>query len=125
MSVIWITHDLGIVAGMVDRIIVMYAGHVMENALVDELYARPRHPYTLGLLGAIPRLDAAGSTRLQPIPGLPPDLANPPQGCPFVPRCPFRIEKCVNERPAPILVALQHHSACWVDVSQVTHERAA
>jgi oligopeptide transport system ATP-binding protein len=127
MSVIWITHDLGIVAGMVDRIIVMYAGHVMENAPVDEIYADPRHPYTLGLLGAIPRLDKGGSKRLTPIPGLPPDLANPPQGCPFVPRCPFRIEKCVIERPAPMPVAPQHYSACWVDVTQVrraSHERA-
>jgi oligopeptide transport system ATP-binding protein len=128
MSVIWITHDLGIVAGLADRIIVMYAGHVMENAKVQELYANPRHPYTLGLLGAIPRLDMAGSKRLQPIPGLPPDLANPPQGCPFVPRCPFRIEKCYTERPAPMPVAPQHYSACWVDVTQIrsaSHEHAA
>lgn len=117
MSVIWITHDLGIVAGLVDRITVMYAGHVMENASVDELYANPRHPYTLGLLGAIPRLDGGGRKRLTPIPGLPPDLANPPQGCPFVPRCPFRIDKCVTERPAPMPVGPKHFSACWVDVS--------
>jgi oligopeptide transport system ATP-binding protein len=118
MSVIWITHDLGIVAGMVDRIIVMYAGHIMENALVDELYATPRHPYTLGLLGAIPRLDLAGSKRLQPIPGLPPDLANPPLGCPFVPRCPFRLPKCQTERPTLMPIGPQHASACWVDVTQ-------
>jgi oligopeptide transport system ATP-binding protein len=117
MSVIWITHDLGIVAGLADRIVVMYAGHIMENAPAEELYEHPRHPYTLGLLGAIPRLDAGGSRRLSPIPGLPPDLANPPAGCPFVPRCPFRIEKCFTERPAPMPVAPQHYSACWVDVS--------
>jgi oligopeptide transport system ATP-binding protein len=123
MSVIWITHDLGLVAGMVDRIIVMYAGHIMENAPVRELYAHPRHPYTLGLLGAIPRLDAGGSKRLRPIPGLPPDLANPPDGCPFVPRCPFRVERCFAERPAPMPVAPQHYSACWVDVSQVTESK--
>ena len=119
MSVIWITHDLGIVAGLVDRIIVMYAGHVLENAPVADLYADPRHPYTLGLLNAIPRLDTAGSKRLTPIPGLPPDLANPPAGCPFVPRCPFRIEKCAIERPTPLPVAPNHDSACWVDVTQV------
>ncbi len=123
MSVIWITHDLGLVAGMVDRIIVMYAGHIMENAPVRELYARPRHPYTLGLLGAIPRLDAGGSKRLTPIPGLPPDLANPPDGCPFVPRCPFRIERCFAERPAPRPMAPEHHSACWVDVTQVIESK--
>jgi oligopeptide transport system ATP-binding protein len=119
MSVIWITHDLGIVAGLADRIIVMYAGHVMENAPIDELYADPRHPYTLGLLNAIPRLDTAGSKRLTPIPGLPPDLASPPAGCPFVPRCPFRIAKCAVERPTPTPVAPNHYSACWVDVTQV------
>jgi len=119
MSVIWITHDLGIVAGLADRIIVMYAGHVMENAPIEELYDHPRHPYTLGLLGAIPRLDAGSSKRLTPIPGLPPDLANPPQGCPFVPRCPYRIDKCFDERPAPMPVAPNHYSACWVDVTQV------
>ena len=127
MAVIWITHDLGIVAGLADRIIVMYAGHIMENAPADELYDNPRHPYTLGLLGAIPRLDAAGARRLAPIPGLPPDLANPPLGCPFVPRCPYRIEKCAKDRPAPMPVGPQHYSACWVDVSSVgspSHDRA-
>jgi len=119
MSVIWITHDLGIVAGLADRIIVMYAGHVMENAPAADLYDDPRHPYTLGLLGAIPRLDIGKSKRLTPIPGLPPDLANPPQGCPFVPRCPFRIERCLTERPAPRLVAENHYSACWLDVDDL------
>jgi oligopeptide transport system ATP-binding protein len=125
MAVIWITHDLGIVAGLADRIIVMYAGHIMETSPAEELYDNPRHPYTLGLLGAIPRLDAGGNRRLAPIPGLPPDLANPPQGCPFVPRCPYRIEKCFTERPAPMPVDAavrpvpQHFSACWVDVSAV------
>jgi oligopeptide transport system ATP-binding protein len=121
MAVIWITHDLGIVAGLADRIIVMYAGHIMENAPAEALYDDPRHPYTLGLLGAIPRLDLGSSKRLTPIPGLPPDLANPPQGCPFVPRCPFRIDRCLTERPAPMLVADKHYSACWVDVPKVRH----
>jgi oligopeptide transport system ATP-binding protein len=127
MAVIWITHDLGIVAGLADRIIVMYAGHIMENSPAEELYDHPRHPYTLGLLGAIPRLDAGGNKRLAPIPGLPPDLANPPQGCPFVPRCPYRIEKCFAERPSAMPVAPQHFSACWVDVSDVkspSHDHA-
>jgi oligopeptide transport system ATP-binding protein len=127
MAVIWITHDLGIVAGLADRIIVMYAGNIMENSPAEELYDNPRHPYTLGLLGAIPRLDAGSSRRLAPIPGLPPDLANPPQGCPFVPRCPYRIDKCVTERPTAMPVGPQHYSACWVDVSSVrspSHDHA-
>ena len=127
MAVIWITHDLGIVAGLADRIIVMYAGHIMENSPAEELYDHPRHPYTLGLLGAIPRLDAGGNKRLAPIPGLPPDLGNPPQGCPFVPRCPYRMEKCFNERPPALPVGPQHYSACWVDVSDVrspSHDHA-
>jgi oligopeptide transport system ATP-binding protein len=119
MAVIWITHDLGIVAGLADRIIVMYAGHIMENAPAEALYDDPRHPYTLGLLGAIPRLDMGANKRLTPIPGLPPDLANPPRGCPFVPRCPFRIDRCRTERPAPMLVADKHYAACWVDVPKV------
>jgi oligopeptide transport system ATP-binding protein len=124
MSVIWITHDLGIVAGMADRIIVMYAGHIMENAPAEELYENPRHPYTLGLLGAIPRVDASGgSRRLSPIPGLPPDLAHPPQGCPFVPRCPYREERCFSERPTVMPVqsasGAPHFAACWVDVTKV------
>lgn len=126
MSVIWITHDLGLVAGMVDRIIVMYAGHIMENASVRELYASPRHPYTLGLLNAIPRLDLAGSKRLQPIPGLPPDLSNPPKGCPFVTRCHYRLDKCQHEKPSLDKVSTDHYVACWVDVTQITpaHEAA-
>jgi oligopeptide transport system ATP-binding protein len=118
MAVIWITHDLGIVAGLADRIIVMYAGHVMETAPAEELFARPSHPYTLGLLGAIPRLDMGASQRLRPIPGLPPDLANPPQGCPFVPRCPYRVERCAVERPTAMPVAPQHLSACWVKAAE-------
>jgi oligopeptide transport system ATP-binding protein len=124
MAVIWITHDLAIVAGLADSIIVMYAGHLMETAPVEELYENPRHPYTLGLLKAIPRLDAGGSRRLSPIPGLPPDLANPPQGCPFAPRCTYRIEKCLTERPSLMPVAAsaagqRHLSACWIDVSDI------
>jgi len=111
------------VAGLADRIVVMYAGHVMETAPVGELYANPRHPYTLGLLGAIPRLDMAGSKRLQPIPGLPPDLGNLPAGCPFVARCPYRIERCGVERPEVQPVGPQHFSACWVNVTEVGSSR--
>jgi oligopeptide transport system ATP-binding protein len=118
MSVIWITHDLGIVAGLVDRVIVMYASNIVEMASVDELYENPHHPYTFGLLNAIPRLDTAGQKRLTPIPGKPPDLANQPQGCPFAPRCPYRIQQCLHEKPPLRQVRESHYSACWLDINQ-------
>ncbi len=114
MAVIWITHDLGVVAGMADRVIVMYAGRIVEQSAVGELYANPRHPYTLGLLKSIPRLDETRKEKLEPIEGLPPDLVNYPTGCPFAPRCPYAIQKCLEERPplAPT-TSTKHLSACW------------
>ncbi|MCW5851914.1 MAG: ABC transporter ATP-binding protein [Anaerolineae bacterium] len=114
MAVIWITHDLGVVAGMADRVIVMYAGRIVEQAPVGELYASPRHPYALGLLKSIPRLDEIRKEKLEPIEGLPPDLINYPTGCPFAPRCPYAIQKCLEERPplAPT-TSTKHLSACW------------
>jgi oligopeptide transport system ATP-binding protein len=115
-AVILITHDLGVVAGIADRILVMYAGHIAERAPTDELFANPRHPYTLGLLASVPRLDDVGVNELQTIPGAPPDMLNPPQGCPFQPRCPFVIEKC-QTYPPDITVGRQHTAACWVDVT--------
>jgi len=123
-AVILITHDLGVVAGTTDRVLVMYAGHIAETASTDELFANPRHPYTLGLLGAIPRLDDDSTGELQTIPGSPPDLLNPPSGCPFQPRCPFAIEKCAQYPPVTP-VGPQHYSACWVDVTDpAAQERA-
>ncbi len=113
MAVIWITHDLGVIAGLADRINVMYAGFVIETAQVKELFANPLHPYTLGLLGSIPRLDAARKSKLTPIEGLPPDLIQMPKGCPFYPRCKFRTEKCLTENPPLDTVALRHATACW------------
>lgn len=118
MAIIWITHDLGIVAGLADRVLVMYAGYLIESASVKEIYADPRHPYTLGLLGSIPRLDAERKKKLTPIEGLPPDLIDPPPGCPFVPRCRFAIEQCLAENPTLQPVALNHHVACWVDTKR-------
>ena len=115
-AVILITHDLGVVAGVTDRTLVMYAGHIAESAATDELFANPRHPYTLGLLASVPRVDDAGRNELSTIPGSPPDLLNPPKGCPFQPRCPFRIEKC-QEYPPYENVGPGHVSACWVDVT--------
>jgi oligopeptide transport system ATP-binding protein len=115
-AVILITHDLGVVAGIADRILVMYAGHIAERASTEELFANPRHPYTLGLLASVPRLDDVGVNELQTIPGVPPDMLNPPEGCPFQPRCPFAIEKC-QTFPPDITVGRQHTAACWVDVT--------
>ena len=124
MSVIWITHDLGVVAGLANRVAVMYAGHIVEMAPVRELYAHPSHPYTLGLLGSIPRLDEARKRKLTPIEGLPPDLIEEPKGCPFAPRCQFQkkyhIDRCLVENPALILVGHEHSAACWFDVQRGT-----
>jgi oligopeptide transport system ATP-binding protein len=119
MAVIWITHDLGVVAGMAQRVIVMYAGFIVEESDVSDIYARPRHPYTLGLLRSIPRLDLGRQKRLIPIDGLPPDLLEPPTHCPFAPRCQFAQDKCWQENPPLVEVAPHHKAACWVDISGV------
>ena len=116
MAVIWITHDLGIIAGLAERVNVMYAGYIIETADVKDLYGDPRHPYTLGLLGSIPRLDAQRKTKLTPIEGMPPDLIDMPPGCPFAPRCRFALDKCLSENPALETVGRRHLAACWVDV---------
>ncbi|MGQ9627876.1 MAG: ABC transporter ATP-binding protein [Anaerolineae bacterium] len=116
MAVIWITHDLGIIAGLVERVIVMYAGHIVETAGVKEVYKDPRHPYTRGLLSSIPRLDEARKEKLTPIDGLPPDLIDPPPGCPFAPRCSYVIERCWEENPSLEEVGDGHRIACWVDI---------
>ena len=119
MAIIWITHDLGVVAGMAQRVIVMYSGYVVEESGVDDIYANPRHPYTLGLLRSIPRLDLGRQKRLIPIEGLPPDLLELPNQCPFAPRCSFAVEKCWQENPPLEEVGPGHRSACWVDISGV------
>jgi oligopeptide transport system ATP-binding protein len=118
MAIIWITHDLGVVAGLADRMMVMYAGHVVEEAPVKEVYADPRHPYTLGLIGSLPRLDELRQDRLTSIEGLPPDLIALPPGCPFEPRCVYSIDKCREVRPQLEPVGPRHRIACWVDVTQ-------
>ncbi len=123
-SVVLITHDLGVVAGLADRILVMYAGHIAESASTDELFANPRHPYTLGLLGSIPRLDAPRGSELVTIPGSPPDLLHPPEGCPFQPRCPFRVEQC-KTYPPDRPVGPNHTAACWVDVTSPAEQARA
>ncbi len=118
MAIIWITHDLGIIAGLADRVLVMYAGYIIESASVKDVYGDPRHPYTLGLLRSIPRLDAERKEKLTPIEGVPPDLIEPPPGCPFAPRCSYAIDKCLEENPPLETVALNHQAACWVDVRE-------
>ena len=117
MAIIWITHDLGIVAGLAERVVVMYAGFLIEEASVKDLYGDPRHPYTLGLLRSVPRLDQTVKEKLIPIEGLPPDLIDLPPGCPFAPRCEFAIERCLTENPHLETVAPRHRVACWVDIT--------
>ncbi len=114
MAVIWITHDLGIIAGLAHRVIVMYGGFFVEEAPVRELYANPRHPYTIGLLGSLPRVDVEKRRSLASIDGLPPVLFNRPASCPFAPRCKFAIERCHLENPSLEEVAPGHRVACWV-----------
>ena len=115
MAIIWITHDLGIVAGLAQRVIVMYGGYIIEEAPVRELYANPRHPYTIGLLGSLPRVDEKEHTRLFSIEGQPPVLYQKPESCPFAPRCKWAIEHCWKENPMLDSVAPEHRIACWVD----------
>lgn len=112
-ALIIITHALGVVAGMTDRIIVMYAGHIVEAARTDDLFENPKHPYTLGLLKSIPRLDAERKTRLDPIRGVPPDLIDVPQGCPFAERCDYLVASCQEQIPGLVKVGEDHEVACW------------
>jgi oligopeptide transport system ATP-binding protein len=112
-GVIMITHSMGVVAGMADRVQVMYAGHIVETASTEEIFANPRHPYTVGLMKSIPRLDARTKSKLEPIRGLPPDLIDLPDICPFVPRCNYAQEKCEQKNPPLLEVKPGHFSACW------------
>jgi oligopeptide transport system ATP-binding protein len=124
MAVIWITHDLGVVAGLADRVNVMYAGFIVEKGTVDDIYKDPRHPYTLALLKSLPRVDRSSDDRLATIPGFPPNLLDLPEGCPFAPRCDYVIERCGQENPELTLASvgggtaapLGHEVACWIDV---------
>ena len=118
MAVIWITHDLGIIAGLADRVMVMYGGYIIEEAPVKELYKNPRHPYTIGLIGSLPRVDEKEHTRLTSIDGLPPVLYENPSSCPFAPRCSHVVEHCWKENPSlsPLGADKEHRIACWIDV---------
>lgn len=114
MSIIFITHDLGVVAELCSRVLVMYGGLVMEEAPIDELFERPAHPYTMGLLRSIPSVKQDKSQRLTPIPGSPPDMLHPPAGCPFAARCAYARRVCADQRPAYIQVGAGHRSMCWL-----------
>jgi oligopeptide transport system ATP-binding protein len=116
MTIIWITHDLGVVAGLADRVIVMYAGYIVEEARVDELFEEPHHPYTLALLSALPRVDRRRDKRLKSIPGAPPNLLVEPHGCPFAQRCDYVFERCRQEMPLLSTIAPDHQIACWIDI---------
>jgi oligopeptide transport system ATP-binding protein len=115
MAIIWITHDLGVVAGLAERVNVMYAGYVVEESKVRDIYQSPEHPYTLGLLKSLPRLDMQEKKRLVSIEGVPPVLFKIPKFCPFVSRCTFRVEKCLQENPPLLAVGKDHKAACWVN----------
>ncbi|MCL5959841.1 MAG: ABC transporter ATP-binding protein [Chloroflexi bacterium] len=117
-AVIMITHDLGVVAGMTDRVIVMYAGKIVETAPTPDLYAHPKHPYTIALMKSVPRLDEERRDKLYVIEGLPPDLIDPPEGCRFAPRCSSRNDKCLDQTPQLTQVSDRHFVACWVDASK-------
>jgi oligopeptide transport system ATP-binding protein len=108
-----ITHSMGVVAGVADRTQVMYAGSIVETAATETIFADPRHPYTVGLMRSIPRLDAREKERLEPIRGMPPDLIDLPDMCPFAPRCSYARESCRHKKPPLLEVAPGHLSACW------------
>ncbi len=112
-AVLIITHDLGVVADLCDRVMVMYAGQIIETGTGDEIFDKPHHPYTRGLMQSVPRLGPAVRHRLTPVEGMPPDLIAPPQGCRFRPRCPSAFEKCIETPPAFDLGG-EHLSACWL-----------
>lgn len=113
MTTMLITHDLGVVATVCDKVAVMYGGLIMEYGTVDEIFYHPRHPYTMGLLGSIPHVDGGEKRRLIPIDGTPPDLINPPKGCPFSTRCKYCMSICTREQP-PYYAEDKHRTMCWM-----------
>ena len=114
MSIIMITHDLGVVAAMCEKIAVMYAGHIVEYGTTDEIFYQPGHEYTKGLINSIPKLNTAEHERLVPIEGTPVDLLNPPAGCPFAPRCKNCMKICLNKMPPRTELSDTHYTYCWL-----------
>ncbi len=115
-ALLLITHNLGVIARYADRVNVMYAGRIVEKGIARDIYEQPRHPYTVGLLKSVPRLDVAVKQRLVPIEGVPPDLANLPKGCAFAERCTHLIDRCKEEMPSLVPLSDKHEVACWVDI---------
>ena len=115
MAIIWITHDLGVVANIAHRVMVMYGGFIIEESDVNDLYSDPRHPYTLGLLGSLPKIHEEMHRKLFSIEGMPPILYQKPRSCPFAPRCNWVTERCWQENPPLETVTEGHRVACWVD----------
>ena len=113
-SIILITHDLGVVAGMAERILVMYAGKIVESGTVNDIFYNPKHPYTWGLLKSVPRLDAENKEDLIPIIGTPPDLFAPPKGCAFAARCAYSMEVCYDQQPEETVGENDHRASCWL-----------
>jgi oligopeptide transport system ATP-binding protein len=116
-ALIMITHDLGVVAGICERVEVMYAGTFVESGTADQIFASPRHPYTLGLLESVPRLDSRRTAALNPIPGMPRNMLSAPSSCPFAPRCRFRQEHCDEELPKLEELEAGHAAACFYPVA--------
>jgi oligopeptide transport system ATP-binding protein len=114
MSVVLITHDLGIVSDICDKIIIMYGGEIMEYGPIESLFEKPSHPYTLGLIQSLPKIDREGKETLKPIEGFPVDLMHPPAGCPFAPRCESCMKVCLSEKPPFFEIEDGHFSACWL-----------
>ncbi|TME91078.1 MAG: ABC transporter ATP-binding protein [Chloroflexi bacterium] len=124
-AVIMITHNMGVVAGLCTRVIVMYAGQIVEQGTVEQIFANPQHPYTWSLLRSMPRVDAVRHERLRSIEGIAPDLLHPPAGCRFHPRCPFRIEKCYTDEPVLEEHGPDNLAACWVTMDRARKEMGA
>jgi peptide/nickel transport system ATP-binding protein len=124
-AIILITHNLGVVAGLCKRVVVMYAGEIVEEGTVEQIFEAPQHPYTWSLLRSVPRIDANRGHRLLSIEGLPPDLIDLPQGCKFNPRCPFRVERCFQDSPPIEQVAPAQHAACWVTMERAYADMGA
>lgn len=114
MSIIFITHDLGVVAELCSRVVVMYGGKIMEQAPVDEIFEHPSHPYTMGMLASVPNMAQNKEQRLLSIPGSPPDMIRPPEGCPFAPRCAYARNICAENLPPMSQITSEHSAACWL-----------
>ena len=116
-AVVWITHDLGVIASLADRVMVMYGGQIVEEGPVNELYGSPQHPYTMALLRSVPRLDQKGA-ELETIEGQPPSMYSPPTSCVFASRCEYAYDRCLEANPKLEKISEHHHAACWWNVEK-------